>query len=79
VDNVQKQIIWIRFVFLNFTFLCSVKTDIQPGGAMSSLYIANANKQDSGNYTCSLADVASTTIAVHVLNGEIQINLYLSV
>ncbi|XP_021928644.1 peroxidasin-like isoform X3 [Zootermopsis nevadensis] len=48
----------------------SVKTDIQPGGAMSRLYIANANKQDSGNYTCSLADVASTTIAVHVLNGE---------
>ncbi|XP_066994901.2 obscurin-like [Anabrus simplex] len=48
----------------------SVKTDIQPGGAVSRLYIANANKQDSGNYTCSLADVASTTIAVHVLNGE---------
>jgi hypothetical protein len=48
----------------------SVKTDIQPGGAMSRLYIANANKLDSGNYTCSLAEVASTTIAVHVLNGE---------
>jgi len=38
---------------------------------MSRLYIANANKQDSGNYTCSLAEVASTTIAVHVLNGKL--------
>ena len=47
---------------------------------MSRLYIANANKADSGNYTCSLAEVASTTIAVHVLNGECSsefITLYL--
>ncbi|XP_071449764.1 zwei Ig domain protein zig-8-like isoform X2 [Hetaerina americana] len=48
----------------------SVKTDILTGGAMSRLYIANANKQDSGNYTCALADVAETTVYVHVLNGE---------
>ncbi|KAJ9584366.1 hypothetical protein L9F63_021293 [Diploptera punctata] len=48
----------------------SVKTNILPAGAMSHLYIANAHEADSGNYTCSLAEVASTTIAVHVLNGE---------
>ncbi|XP_063218451.1 cell adhesion molecule DSCAM [Bacillus rossius redtenbacheri] len=48
----------------------SVKTDLHPGGAMSRLYIANANKLDSGNYTCSLAEVAAATVAVHVLNGE---------
>lgn len=48
----------------------SVKTDLLPGGAMSRLYIANANRLDSGNYSCSLADVAGTTVAVHVLNGE---------
>ncbi|KAJ9596352.1 hypothetical protein L9F63_012627 [Diploptera punctata] len=48
----------------------SVKTSILPGGAVSRLYIANANEADSGNYTCSLAEVASTNIAVHVLNDE---------
>ncbi|KAJ9596089.1 hypothetical protein L9F63_012718, partial [Diploptera punctata] len=48
----------------------SVKTNILPEGAISRLYIANANEADTGNYTCSLAEIASTTIAVHVLNGE---------
>lgn len=39
-------------------------------GAISRLYIANANKKDSGNYSCALADVAAaTTVSVHVLNG----------
>ncbi|CRK98051.1 CLUMA_CG011420, isoform A [Clunio marinus] len=48
----------------------SVKTNLNSGGAVSRLYIANANRYDSGNYTCSLGDSAKTTIAVHVLNGE---------
>lgn len=48
----------------------SVKTNLNSGGAVSRLYIANANRYDSGNYTCSLGDTAKTTIAVHVLNGR---------
>uniref|UniRef100_A0A182XHY2 Ig-like domain-containing protein n=1 Tax=Anopheles quadriannulatus TaxID=34691 RepID=A0A182XHY2_ANOQN len=48
----------------------SVKTDLLPGGAMSRLYIANANRHDTGNYTCALADIAQATVSVHVLNGE---------
>ncbi|XP_058060145.1 zwei Ig domain protein zig-8-like [Anopheles bellator] len=48
----------------------SVKTDLLPGGAMSRLYIANANRYDSGNYTCALADIAQAMVSVHVLNGE---------
>ncbi|CAO1382957.1 unnamed protein product [Diamesa hyperborea] len=48
----------------------SVKTDLLPGGAISRLYIANANRHDSGNYTCALAEVAQTTVLVHVLIGE---------
>lgn len=48
----------------------SVKTDLLTGGAMSRLYIANANRYDSGNYTCALADIAQATVAVHVLNGN---------
>lgn len=39
-------------------------------GAVSRLYIANANKKDSGNYSCALANVAAVTmVSVHVLNG----------
>lgn len=47
-----------------------MKTSLNPAGAVSRLYIANANRSDSGNYTCSLGDTAKTTIAVHVLNGR---------
>lgn len=49
--------------------LRSVKTNLNSGGAVSKLYIANANRNDSGNYSCSLGETAQTTIAVHVLNG----------
>lgn len=56
-----------------YSFFCccthSVKTNLNSGGAVSKLYIANANRNDSGNYTCSLGETAQTTIAVHVLNG----------
>ncbi|XP_045540241.1 obscurin [Papilio machaon] len=48
----------------------SVKTETLPNGALSRLYIANANRKDSGNYTCSLADFAATAVSVHVLRGE---------
>lgn len=48
----------------------SVKTDLHTGRAVSRLYIANANRHDSGNYTCALGDFAKATVAVHVLNGE---------
>ncbi|CRK98033.1 CLUMA_CG011402, isoform A [Clunio marinus] len=48
----------------------SVKTDMLPSGAMSRLYIANANRHDSGNYSCALGDIAQATVMVHVLIGE---------
>ncbi|XP_055298038.1 uncharacterized protein LOC129566274 [Sitodiplosis mosellana] len=48
----------------------SVKTDLHTGKAVSRLYIANANRHDSGNYTCAIGDFAKVTVAVHVLNGE---------
>lgn len=51
----------------------SVKTDLLPGGAISRLYIANANRHDSGNYTCALAEVAQTTVLVHVLIGKFKL------
>uniref|UniRef100_A0A182S653 Ig-like domain-containing protein n=1 Tax=Anopheles maculatus TaxID=74869 RepID=A0A182S653_9DIPT len=54
----------------NCVAIYSVKTDLLPGGAMSRLYIANANRYDTGNYTCALADIAQAMVSVHVLNGE---------
>lgn len=48
----------------------SVKTDLHTGKAVSRLYIANANRHDSGNYTCAIGDFAKVTVAVHVLNGK---------
>lgn len=57
---------------------CSVKTDLQPGGAISRLYIANANRRDSGNFTCASGDTAHATVLVHVLNGEWSQGLYCS-
>ncbi|CAH0403390.1 unnamed protein product [Chilo suppressalis] len=48
----------------------SVKTEATSNGALSRLYIANANRNDSGNYTCSLADVTASAVSVHVLRGE---------
>ncbi|KAK7602319.1 hypothetical protein V9T40_007908 [Parthenolecanium corni] len=48
----------------------NVKTEILADGAQSKLFVANAKTADSGNYTCSLADVAATYVTVQVLNGE---------
>ncbi|XP_024083165.1 neurotrimin-like [Cimex lectularius] len=48
----------------------SVKTDISDDGALSRLFIANSNQHDSGNYTCSLGELAHSSVAVVVLNGE---------
>lgn len=54
----------------------SVKTDLHTGKAVSRLYIANANRHDSGNYTCAIGDFAKVTVAVHVLNGKLN-NIFL--
>ncbi|XP_054285843.1 obscurin-like [Macrosteles quadrilineatus] len=48
----------------------SVKTEEDAEGATSRLFIANARTVDSGDYSCSLGSLVSTSVAVHVLNGE---------
>jgi len=37
---------------------------------VSTLVISNAQKSDSGNYTCDPANAEPTSVTVHVLNGE---------
>lgn len=36
---------------------------------VSTLSVANATSRDTGNYTCSLGDVATGRVFVHVLDG----------
>lgn len=66
-----------EYFFASMLHTYSVKTNLNSGGAVSKLYIANANRNDSGNYTCSLGETAQTTIAVHVLNGMYGLIRYL--
>lgn len=54
--------------------LCSVKSDLSTGRSVSRLFIADANRQDSGNYTCALGDYVKATVAVHVLAGKYTAN-----
>ncbi|XP_055388199.1 zwei Ig domain protein zig-8 [Condylostylus longicornis] len=59
--------------FINFESLrggISVKSESFSDHAVSRLYIANAKKQDSGNYTCMLNNESKATVTVHVLSGE---------
>lgn len=59
-----------------FSIFDSVKTDLHTGKAVSRLYIANANRNDSGNYSCALGDFAKVTVSVHVLNGKSQMTIF---
>jgi hypothetical protein len=52
-----------------------VKTTIKKEGAVSVLYIANAKKNDSGPYICSLGNLTQNTIHVHVITGECFLDL----
>ncbi|XP_055589947.1 uncharacterized protein LOC129742128 [Uranotaenia lowii] len=47
----------------------SVKTNLTNIGANSTLFVAKVNRQDSGNYTCSIGPNQHYSVSVHVLNG----------
>ncbi|XP_049780155.1 uncharacterized protein LOC126176985 [Schistocerca cancellata] len=56
----------------------SVRTDLSPAGANSSLLVARIGSGDAGNYTCSVSPSEFATVTVHVLDGEHPAELHLS-
>lgn len=76
-DSVDNTRIWQRrrhfrppiIPVMLIAFQNSVKTDLFTERAISRLYIANAKRQDSGNYSCALGEVSRAVVLVHVLNG----------
>jgi hypothetical protein len=53
----------------------SVKTTIYKEKAVSVLYIANAKKNDSGPYVCSLGNLTQNIVYVHVISGMAEVFL----
>ncbi|XP_012282057.1 cell adhesion molecule 4 [Orussus abietinus] len=47
-----------------------IRTERANGDTVSSLVIHNAQREDSGNYTCSPSNLDSASVQLHVLNGE---------
>lgn len=56
---------------LTLTKGISLNTSLSSGNVAAMLTVERAEKQHSGNYTCAVGSLASATVAVHILNGEL--------
>lgn len=57
----------------------SLETEKGKRGTTSKLLITRAQFNDSGNYTCASSKVTPASVMVHVLNGEQNIAVAVSV
>jgi len=48
----------------------SLENEKTPQGTKSTLIVTKATDEDSGNYTCSPSSGHSTSVVVHVVDGE---------
>ena len=65
----------IIFEFLNYFIsyiylIDSIKTNVGNGTVSSHLYLATASANDSGTYSCNVANMATATLMLHILNGK---------
>ncbi|KAJ9585194.1 hypothetical protein L9F63_003020, partial [Diploptera punctata] len=65
-----------RYGDVTLTKGISMNTSLNAGSVASTLTLERAEKHHSGNYTCAVGNLASSTISVHILNGKINFSLY---
>ena len=53
-----------------FLFFYSIKTKINNRTVSSHLYLATASANDSGTYSCDVANMAQAKLSLHILNGK---------
>ena len=46
------------------------RTNSSPGEIVSNLKIAKAQKHHSGTYTCTVDQLATASVTLHILNGK---------
>lgn len=51
------------------------RTNSSPGEIVSNLKISKAQKHHSGKYTCTVDQLATASVTLHILNGKIEIKL----
>ncbi|XP_049831012.1 V-set and transmembrane domain-containing protein 2B-like [Schistocerca gregaria] len=66
----QEAVVW-RHGDATLTTGVSTNVSDEQDSMVSTLTIERAQKRHSGNYTCAAGGAASTTVAVHVLNGQL--------
>lgn len=54
----------------------SVKTTLHNTTVDSHLYLAMASAADSGTYSCNVANLASSALSLHILNGKQPTNFF---
>ncbi|KAK7571969.1 hypothetical protein V9T40_014441 [Parthenolecanium corni] len=65
--NLADSIVWSRGKLLS----SGITTNSSPGEIVSNLKISKAQKHHSGKYTCTVDQLATASVTLHILNGEL--------
>ena len=63
------------YVFLHAQLFCSIGTQVEAEHVLNRLWIGEAEKSDSGNYSCTIPgheaqDFPRAQVRVHVMDGK---------
>ncbi|KAJ9589255.1 hypothetical protein L9F63_017540, partial [Diploptera punctata] len=70
LEEPGDQVTW-RYGDVTLTKGISLNMTINPDSVANTLMLEHAEKQHSGNYTCTVGNLASAMVSVHILNGEL--------